>query len=297
MMELPIDPDITLEDTVAFYTALVHSGASITEINCVRKHFSAVKGGRLAMAAMGVESVSLLVSDVPRRHLDALASGPTLPDTSTVEQCREVLERYKILERCPESVRRFFGSAALVETPKPGSIAGRSWTLLDADDLAEAARRQAEALGFHCVVDNTCDDWEYRAAAAYLLERLRQLRLEHRRVCVISAGEVSVQVPGDATAFGIGGRNQQFALHAATLLEPSDGPVAVLSAGSDGIDGNSEATGAVVDEETLREVGTEAALRALERFDCFTFLERVGATIVTGATGNNLRDLRVLLGE
>ena len=295
MMELPLDPGITLEDTVAFHRGLVHSGATIAEINCVRKHFSAVKGGRLALAAGGVASVSLLVSDVPRGHLDALASGPTVPDSSTVEQCLEILDRYKMLERFPESVRRFFTSGALEETPKPGSIAGRCWTLLDADDLAEAARKQAEALGFHAVIDNTCDDWEYRAAAEYLLERLRRLRKEHERVCLISTGEVSVELP--AKPMGFGGRNQHFALHVATLLDASDASTAVLSAGSDGIDGHSSAAGAVVDETTLRDGGVEKARKALEEFDSFTFLEGLGATVTTGATGNNLRDLRILLSE
>ncbi len=295
MMELPLDPGITLEDAVVFHTVLVHSGASIAEINCVRKHFSAVKGGRLAIAAQGSEIVSLLVSDVPRDHLDALASGPTLPDTSTVEQCREILARYGMLERFPESVQRFFASPALEETPKPGSVAAKSWTLLDADDLAESARRKAEAMGFYTVVDNTCDDWEYRAAAEYLLARLRSLRQEHPRVCLISAGEVAVKVPGDAS--GTGGRNQQFALHVATLLGASDESTAVLSAGSDGIDGNSDVAGAVVGERTVQDSGLDEARRALERFDSFPFLERVGATVKTGATGNNLRDLRVLLAE
>lgn len=297
MMELPLDAGIPLADTVAFHTALVHSGASIAEINCVRKHFSAVKGGRLAVAADGATLVSLLVSDVPRGHLDALASGPTLADTSTVEECRKILAGYKMLERFPASVQRYFTSAALEETPKPGSVAGRWWTLLDADVLAEAARKEAESLGFHAVVDNTCDDWEYRAAAAYLLDRLRKLRQEYPRVCLISTGEISVALPAKAWECGVGGRNQHFALHVATLLDEREGGIAVLSAGSDGIDGNSEAAGAVVDERTLRGSGLEEGRVALERFDSFSLLERVGATVKTGPTGNNLRDLRILLSE
>lgn len=295
MMELPLDPSVGLEDTIAFHTALVHSGASIAEINCVRKHYSAVKGGRLAMAANGAKSISLLVSDVPRGHLDALASGPTLPDSSTVEQCREIIASYRMMERFPASVQRYFSSPILEETPKPGSIAGKAWTLLDADGLAEGARQRAEELGFHAVIDNTCDDWEYRAAAEYLLERLRSLRREHPRVCLISTGEVAVELPASAQESGFGGRNQHFALYVATLLGESDASTAVLSAGSDGIDGNSAAAGAVVDERTLRDSGIDGARRALQRFDSNTFLKRIGATVTTGATGNNLRDLRVLL--
>lgn len=294
MMELALDPSITLEDTVAFHRVLVHSGASIAEINCVRKHFSAVKGGRLALAARGAKCVSLLVSDVPRGHLDALASGPTLPDTSTVDQCREILERYEMLDRLPDSVQRFFSSPTLAETPKSDGLGGRSWTLLDSDDLADAASRHAQAQGFHAVIDNTCDDWEYRAAAEYLLGRLRRLRQDHPRVCVISAGEVTVQLTENP---GTGGRNQQFALHMAALLQASDASTAVLSVGSDGIDGNSDVAGAVVDERTVLDSGLRQAQAALERFDSFTFLDGVEATVRTGATGNNLRDLRMLLSE
>ncbi|MEO6910825.1 MAG: MOFRL family protein, partial [Edaphobacter sp.] len=155
--------------------------------------------------------------------------------------------------------------------------------------------------------DNACDDWNYRAAAEYLLNRLRGLRSEHPKVCLISAGEVTVELPSMNAAgseegqnvFGAGGRNQHFSLYAATLLGPSDASTVILSAGSDGIDGNSVAAGAVVDEQTLQKRsgrGAEAQ-RALQDFDSYTFLERVGGTIVTGATGNNLRDLRILLAE
>lgn len=306
MMELPLDSAISLEETVCFHRELVHSGGSIAEINCVRKHFSAIKGGRLALEAEGVLSYSLLVSDVPTGHLDALASGPTLPDTSTVEQCREILARYGLMERFPASAREFFASGQLRETPKPAQLSARALTLLSADDTAVIAKQRAEELGFYAVIDNTCDDWDYRAAAEYLLGRLNELRREHSRVCLISSGEVTVELPGAAADLedtkaiekpGVGGRNQHFALYAATLLKPSDGSVVVLSAGTDGIDGNSQAAGAIVDEECLR--GDEQRLSdvrtALRCFDSGTFLQELGLSIVTGATGNNLRDLRILL--
>ena len=309
MMELPLDPAISLADTIAFHRTLVHSGASIAEMNCVRKHFSAVKGGRLAAAAQGAECFSIFVSDVPSGHLDTIASGPTVPDTSTLEDCREILRRYNLLERFPASVRRFFTSADLPETPKPQDLTARTLTLLDANDLAEAARQRAEQLGFHAVIDNTCDDWDYRAASEYLLTRLRTLRHEHPRLCLISVGEVAVSAANDGlVASCIGGRNQHFALYTATQLEPSDAPIAVLSAGSDGIDGSSTAAGAVIDEHTLHStsVGAERtrdeqlraeAQTALQQFCSFPFLHSAGAIITTGPTGNNLRDLRLLLAE
>jgi glycerate 2-kinase len=297
MMELPLDSTISLDDTVAFHRALVLCGASIVEINCVRKHFSAVKGGRLALAAGHAQKLSLLVSDVPPAHLDALASGPTTSDPTSVAECREIIARYNLLQRFPPSVRRFFESPDLPETPKPGQLVSRSWKLLDSDELAHAAQVHAAQLGFHTVIDNTCDDWTYDAAADYLLNRLRSLRHQHPRVCLISTGEVTVQVPTSSPASDrtthIGGRNQHFALYLATQLRRDDAPVAVLSAGSDGIDGNSPAAGAIVDEH-MPQVGAEHALAA---FDSFTFLGALGATIVTGPTGHNLRDLRILLAE
>lgn len=298
MMELPLDPAIPLEDTRSFYRELVHSGASIAEINCVRKHFSAVKGGRLALAAQGIASLSLLISDVPPEHLDALASGPTLPDTSTVEQCREILARYDLQSIFPLSVQQFFARPDLPETPKPETFTAKAITLLNSDDLAEAARRRAEELGFHTVVDNTCDDWDYRAAAEYLVARLRSSRSIAPRVCLISSGEVTVKLPSAAKQ-GSGGRNQHFSLYAATLLDPSDASTVILSAGSDGIDGNSPAAGAIVDEQMLQgdaaEEAISAAKNSLQEFDSSNFLGQMSAIISTGPTGNNLRDLRILL--
>lgn len=297
MMELPLDEAISLDDTVAFHRALVHSGASIVEMNCVRKHFSAVKGGRLALAAGTAQTLSLLVSDVPPAHLDALGSGPTVGDSTSIAECREVLARYGLMEIFPVAVRTFFASQELPETPKPDELNARVCKLVDSDEMAEAARSHAEGLGFYAVIDNTCDDWSYDAAAEYLLNRLRQLRHEHSRVCLISAGEVAVRV-NEASASARGGRNQHFALYMATLLRPEDGPIAVLSAGSDGIDGNSDAAGAIVDEQTIAgEELRESALRALAEFDSSSWLSAVAATVVTGATGHNLRDLRILIAD
>ena len=296
MMELPLDAAISLDDTIAFHRALVHSGASIVAMNCVRKHFSAVKGGRLALAAGTAQTLSLLVSDVPPAHLDALGSGPTVGDSTTVAECREILARYGLMERFPASVRRFF-AAELPETPKPNELTARICKLVDSDEMAEAARSHAESLGFHAVIDNTCDDWSYDAAADTLLDRLRQLRREHSRVCLISAGEVTVRVT-DAIAGARGGRNQHFALYMASQLRPEDGPLAILSAGSDGIDGNSDAAGAIVDVRTIDcDATRESALRALAEFDSSTWLSEAGAAVVTGPTGHNLRDLRILLAD
>jgi len=294
MMELPLDPAITLDETIAFHRALVYSGAPIAEINCVRKHFSAVKGGRLGAAAATMPNATLAVSDVPAGRLDVLASGPTLPDPSTLAECREILARYRLLGQFPARVREFF-SGEIAETPKPGDFVARAVTLLCDRDLAVAARRAAESRGFFAVIEESCDNREYMQAAEYLLKRVESLREQYGRVCLVVPGELTVQVPANA---GTGGRNLHFALYAATQLENATQATAILSAGSDGIDGNSVFAGAVVDENLLRAPSLrEAALAALRRFDSATLLSEQGATIATGPTGNNLRDLRLLLAE
>ena len=294
MFELPWDPNISLEDTRTLYQALVGSGGTISEINTVRKHFSAVKGGRLAAAAPEAAKFTLLVSDVAPRYLDALASGPTLPDSSTVAECREILHRYRLSERFPPAVRAFFDDPGLPETPRlPGDLVE---TLLSSDDLLDAARALARTLGYEVVIDNSCDDWDYADAARYLLGRFDHLRREHAKLCLLSGGEVTVRLGHE---HGAGGRNQQFALACALALAGRDpeAPLVVLSAGSDGIDGNSAAAGAIADATTVARahvLGIDAAT-ALARFDAYPLFTALGDTLVTGPTHNNLRDLRILL--
>src|SRR5580658_3209715 len=176
MVGLPLDEGIPREETRSLYHALVGSGATIAEINTVRKHFSAVKGGRLAAAAGRARRLSLLLSDVAPRYLDALASGPTLPDSSTVAECREIIDRYHLRERFTPGVRAFFDGPDLPETPALPEAPVE--TLLSSDDLIDAARTMALSLGYEVVIDNSCDDWDYADAARYLLDRFQQLRRE-----------------------------------------------------------------------------------------------------------------------
>src|SRR5207248_626876 len=177
--EKPIDDEISLQDLIATYRVLVLSGATIAEINAIRKHLSAIKGGRLAAAGSGAQQVSLLVSDVPDSTPDALASGPTMPDSTSVTDCYAIAEKYGMLDQFPDSIRELFQQHALDETPKPGDVVfhrSRWWTLLSNSSLLEAAQAQAQCNGFNVIVDNTCDDWDFIRAADYLLGRLRQLR-------------------------------------------------------------------------------------------------------------------------
>jgi hydroxypyruvate reductase len=305
MLELPRDRKINLDDTIAFHETLVASGATITEINTVRKYFSSVKGGRLALAAPRAEKFSLLLADVPLKDLAAVASSPTLPNNSTLAQCMEILERFHLLEKFPPSVRQYFEKLPSSESSeemqrKAQQIASEAFehaqfdTLLSNHDFVNAARDHARSLGYRVFIDNACDDWDYAKAAQYLLTRFHELRHQHERVCLLSSGEVTVNLSRNP---GCGGRNQQFALQVALDLARYEGqPLAVLSAGSDGIDGNSPAAGAIADTTTIARARSynfdpEATL---QRFDAGTLFTALGDTIGTGPTGNNLRDLRIL---
>jgi hydroxypyruvate reductase len=315
------DEEISLSDLAATYRALVHSGAPIAEINAIRKHLSAVKGGRLAQAAYPAQQVSILVSDVPDATPDALASGPTMPDSTSVHDCERIAAKYGLVDQFPKSVADLFHQHALEETPKsddPAFVRARWWTVLSNKVALDEAAAAATRAGFAVEVDNSCDDWPYDKAADYLLNRLRELRSKVSRVCLISGGEVTVAVRNG----GIGGRNQQFALACAELISGDD--ITVLSAGTDGIDGNSPAAGAVVDGSTLDRVGrvegrptactelvegsrglrepalsasrrVEPVRHALSSFNTYPLFDALGDAIVTGPTGNNLRDLRILL--
>jgi hydroxypyruvate reductase len=330
LFELPLDPQITLDDTIQFNQLLLASGAPINEVNTLRKHFSAVKGGRLAMAAPDSLKVSLLLPDVPLRTLDALSSGPTSPDHSTVADVRELITRYNLAEKLPASIRAFFERTDFPESPGnkkwrpsfltkfPRSDTSRTRPimpasnmsgedeafqhsvfeiLLSSHDLMENARTLARKAGYHVIVDNACDDWDYADAARYLLDRFHKYRAYHPRLCLISVGEVTVTL---TRAPGAGRRNQQFALACALDLAQCPGRrLTVLSAGSDGIDGNTQAAGAIADPTTVaraRAFGYDPA-QSLAEFNACPLFTAIGDSVVTGATGHNLRDLRLLIAE
>jgi glycerate 2-kinase len=299
MVEKPADDEISLEDLVSTYRLLVDSGASIVEINAIRKHLSAVKGGRMSKAAAShnAKQISIMVSDVPLSALDSLASGPSMPDESSVEDCYRIAQQYGLVKKFPLSVRELFEREALDETPDkddPIFAYSRWWPILSNEDVVKAAASKAMELSFAAEIDNTCDDWEYTQAADHLLTRLRQLRKGASRVCLISGGEVTVK---KSAAGGVGGRNQQFALYCASKITGEN--ITVMSVGTDGVDGNSPAAGAVADgNTTLRHsaLGSGRSVhQALQAFDAHPLFEALGDAIVTGPTGNNVRDLRVLM--
>jgi glycerate 2-kinase len=298
LVELPLDSRQTLEDVRQLHRVLVTCGASIDEINTVRKHLSAVKGGRLAAAAPDATKITLAVSDVPVGKESALASGPTLPDPTTVEDAERVIKEYSLREKFPSALQQWLDDNKMPETPKASDQAFRRSCFsltLGMDDLLHPAHHATEALGFVTCCDNSTDDWPVEKAAESLLGQLEELRMIHRghRVALIADGEVSSPVTGDGT----GGRNSAFVL--ACVKKIAGKKVAVLSAGTDGIDGNSSGAGAVADGETWRracEVGLDLG-DSFRRSDAFTFFSKLGDAILTGPTGNNLRDLRILLAD
>jgi len=298
LVELPLIPGQTLADVQQLNKALVTCGAPIEAMNTVRKHFSAIKGGRLAVAASTATKVTIAVSDVPAGKESALASGPTLPDPTTIADTRRVIEEFRLRERLPESVLRWLDEGQMPETPKedhPAFSNAHFRLLLGLDDLFHPAHHAAEGQGFVVCCDNTTDDWPVEKAADYLLDQLEALRAANpgQRVAIVADGEVSSPVTGK----GIGGRNAAFVLSCVKRI--AEQKIAVLSAGTDGVDGNSPAAGAVADGETL-ERGKAIGLNARFMFresDSYSYFARLGDTIITGPTGNNLRDLRILLAE
>jgi len=298
LVELPLDERQTLEDVQQLYAALVTCGAPITDIGKVRRHVSAVKGGRLSVAAGAATKITLAVSDVPVKNESALASGPTLPDATTIADVRQVLQQYGLPSHLSTAVRQWIADGQIAETPKAGDPAfanAHFSLLLGMDDLFHPAHHAAEAKGCITCCDNTTDDWPVEKAAAFLLSQVEELRATHRgqRVALIADGEVSSPVTGG----GMGGRNSAFVLACVETI--AGRRMAVLSAGTDGIDGNSPAAGAVADGETLeraRAMGMDAE-DAFRRSDAYNFFAALDDAILTGPTGNNLRDLRVLIAE
>lgn len=298
--EEPLHPDISLEDLRALYEVLVTCGANIVEMNILRKHLSRIKGGRLAQAAAPARQLTLYVSDVPPGEPSTVASGPTMPDESTCEDAYRTAEALGIPSRFPQSVLRRFEDRTLVETPKAGDPAfDRSKWFCLLDNLAALDRLETRARGFGWVVerDLSVDDRPVRDAALSLVDRLQVLQSAYptRTVAVTTGGELSSPVTGN----GMGGRNQAFVLWAARVLAERGIRATVLSAGTDGVDGNSPAAGAIADETTISRAeacGMDAA-DFDRRSDSYRFFERLGDLIVTGPTGNNVRDIRMLVAE
>jgi glycerate 2-kinase len=298
LLELPLVPEMHLEDVRSLNQVLVTCGAPIEAINTVRKHLSAVKGGRLAVAAGAAKKITLAVTDVPAGKEWALASGPTLADPTTIADVHRIFAEYDLRSRVPGELLRWLDAQEMPETPKAKHAAfahAHFVTLLGMHDLFHAAHHAAEAHGYITRCDNSTDDWPIEKAVGSLLAQLNEWQRDNpgERVALIADGEVASRVTGK----GIGGRNSALVL--SCLEKIAGSKITVLSGGTDGIDGNSPAAGAVADGGSAtraRSIGLDPEA-FFAQSDAYSFFDRLEDAIMTGPTNNNLRDLRIFLAE
>lgn len=293
---------ISLEDKQEVTRLLLKCGATIQEINAVRKHLSAVKGGQLARAAQPATLVSLILSDVIGDDLDAIASGPTVPDPTDFHQARQVPERYGVWETLPGSVKARLeaGIAGKIsETPKAGDSCFEKshWEIVGSNFQAlKSAKDKADELGYRTLILGSGIEGEAREVAKVLSAVAKEVARSGNPLptpaCLLAGGETTVTLKGG----GLGGRNQELVLAAAMALEGWD-DVVVLSGGTDGTDGPTDAAGAIADGRTVvraRRAGLYPA-EHLDNNDSYTFFRRLGDLLFTGPTRTNVMDIQVLL--
>jgi glycerate 2-kinase len=301
LMPLPAE-GISLADLQALTDALLRCGATINEINAVRKHCSQIKGGQLARAAHPATVVALLLSDVVGNPLDVIASGPTVPDTSTFAEAQAVIDRYQIEQSIPRSIRAHLREGLegqVADTPKEGDpVFERVHNAVIGSNAiaAQAAQVEAEMMGYHTLLLSTYVEGEAREVAKVFAAVGKSLIDEGwplpRPACVIAGGETTVTVRGD----GKGGRNQELALAAAIALQGWEG-VTLVTLATDGTDGPTDAAGAIVDGETISRAQALdlSADDHLSRNDAYAFFDRLGDLIRTGPTNTNVNDLVFVL--
>ncbi len=288
MIEWPVSNAISLADLRDANQTLIACGARIAEVNSVRRAFSAVKGGALARRAPRAQMFTLIVSDTNPRDEASVASGPTLPPPPDAPNAIEVVEQYHLESVLPASIMK----AVCGATDTTSTISGAHHVLLDNWTAIEAAKEKALELGFDCLTPQHICEQPIEQGCDLLLSTLSAGPVE-KSVAVISGGEFSCPVRGD----GMGGRNLETVLRCAMRLDKESQHMVVLSAGTDGIDGNSPAAGAIADETTINRARTLGLNPAdfLARSDSYNFFAQLNDLIVTGTTGTNVRDLRILL--
>ncbi len=295
-------PGLTLAHLRQTTERLLACGATIHEMNAVRKHISTVKGGQLAAVAHPATLVSLLLSDVIGDDPDTIASGPTVPDGSTFQECLAVLERRRIREAVPPEILRHLEAGArgdVPETPGPENpvFRGGQVVVVGSNRLAlEAAEARARELGYNAMVLSSFVEGETREVARVHTAIAREVLATGKPTCppacILSGGETTVSLRGN----GKGGRNQEFALAAALELREMEG-VVILSGGTDGTDGPTDAAGAVADGRTVARAG-ELGLDArehLDRNDAYPFFRALDDLLMTGPTLTNVMDLRLVM--
>lgn len=301
MLPLPADP-VTLEDKVEMTKLLLASGATIDEMNAIRKHISAIKGGQFVKAAHPARVLSLIVSDVIGDRLESIGSGPTAKDTTTFATCLEIIGRYRLNRKAPRTVLKRLKNGALGKFGGPEDIPESLFDRCDNvvvcnNDLALAAcEKAARELGYQPLNLGARIFGEAREVAKVMVAIAKSAQIRGVPMkppcCIVAGGEVTVTVKGD----GKGGRNQEFALSAALHLKDTPG-ICVLSAGTDGIDGDSDAAGAIADGKTF-EMGQVEWMDGgdfLARNDSFSYFDRIGDTIMIGRTGTNVMDIRLIM--
>jgi hydroxypyruvate reductase len=294
MMESPISDDISLHDLRTANKSLVACGASIAEINSVRRAFSAVKGGRLVAGAPNCDQITLIVSDVPRGEEANVASGPTLAPPNNAPSAGEVVAKYKLQSELPPSVMRAVKAAQLLALSPDDQ---KYFVLLDNESALQAAAAAARRQGFIPEIASEISDQPIAEGCRLLMKgleaRVSQTGTGGEPVCLISGGEFACPVQGS----GIGGRNLETALRLACTTTLSLSHMVALCAGTDGIDGNSPAAGAIIDSTTpgrANAIGIDAE-DFLRRSDSYSFFVATGDVLTTGVTGTNVRDVRILI--
>ncbi len=300
LLAAPAD-DITLEDKRRTIEQMMRAGADIHALNTVRKHLSSIKGGQLALACRGT-TTTLAVSDVVDDDISVVGSGPGVADCSTWEDAARALERWEVHDY-PAAVRRRVAAGVrgeLPDTPKPnaaGIARATGRVIASRRDALDGARGEAEAFGYRVVVLDEAITGEARLAAQRWYTAVQQAVVgTNDPVCVMSAGETTVRVTGA----GKGGRNQEFVLALAESVAKAERETLVASVGTDGIDGPTDAAGAIVDRTTSARavgLGLSSPRAYLDQNDSFTFFEALGDLIRTGRTDTNVGDLQVLLAQ
>jgi glycerate 2-kinase len=297
--------NISLPDKQGITELLLKTGASIDELNTVRKHISDIKGGRLAELAYPARVISLILSDVIGDKLDVIASGPTSPDSTTYRMALDVVEKYQLAKRLPKTVMDVLEKGLegkVTDTPKEGNpIFERVENIIVGSNLkaAQAAEAKAKELGFEITILSTDLEGEARDVARWLAKKALEAKKslegkEARKICLISGGETTVMVKGS----GKGGRNTELALAFALEIEGIQG-ITLLSAGTDGTDGPTDAAGAIVNGETIqkaRSLSLDPAVY-LKNNDSYNFFSKIGELFITGPTGTNVMDLQIILIE
>ena len=294
---------ITLQEKQMVSELLLRAGAEISELNTVRKHISAVKGGRLAELAPPARIISLVLSDVIGDRLDVIASGPTAPDKTTFRDAYKVLEKYRLFDGIPESVRRIIGDGIkglIPDTPKEGNpmFSVVENIIIGSNRIAlNAAKQKAEEFGFESEIISSELQGEAREVGKCLAEKAKDIKgsvkqgLKASR-CIISGGETTVTVKGK----GLGGRNMELALAFAMEIEDIDG-ITLISAGTDGTDGPTDAAGAIVDGKTVgksRTAGLDPEVY-LNNNDSYNFFRKIDGLFITGPTGTNVMDIQIIV--